>query len=469
MYADNVTEFVNPARGWYYRASTAASSYSPLDYEDLLRLRNNDGYSILFRLFILDSFRSQAIDNSTLMKIADDFDVARRAYFKLVIRFAYTEMFNDPPPRGDAPKDIILLHISQLSHILRNNSDVILAMQHGFIGTWGEGYYTDFFGDGGIVNASQQRDRQDVYDALLSSLAECTMVQVRTWQFKEHLTGTSLPVTREDAYMCGNDSAASSARSGLHNDCFLASDTDYGTWINSAVDRPRMSNQSQYSIYGGETCNPSSDRTSCFTALQELRFFHFTFLNNRYHPDVLQGWKTNGCYDTIGQNLGYRIILVSSVFPDNITAGSNISFQVTVRNDGFTAPVTKMVLNLVLRKEEVMHKINLNSDVRFWLGSGTEHSINESVYILNEVESGAWDLYLEIADAAPRMQRVLEYNILAVNQVPAVQKEGMNDLLRALQVNNALVSTQSSLGNWVHCSNVVVYGTAILVLGICIL
>ncbi len=165
MYADNVTEFVNPARGWYYHESTAASSYSPLDYEDLLRLRNNDGYSILFRLFILDSFRSQAIDNSTLMKIADDFDVARRAYFKLVIRFAYTEMFNDPPPRGDAPKDIILLHISQLSHILRNNSDVILAMQHGFIGTWGEGYYTDFFGDGGIVNASQQRDRQDVYDA----------------------------------------------------------------------------------------------------------------------------------------------------------------------------------------------------------------------------------------------------------------------------------------------------------------
>ena len=104
-----------------------------------------------------------------------------------------------------------------------------------------------------------------------------------------------------------------------------------------------------------------------------------------------------------------------------------------------------------------------------WEVGQSMHSINESVYILNEVESGAWDLYLEIADAAPRMQRVLEYNILAVNQVPAVQKEGMNDLLRALQVNNALVSTQSSLGNWVHCSNVVVYGTAILVLGICIL
>ena len=87
-----------------------------------------------------------------------------------------------------------------------------------------------------------------------------------------------------------------------------------------------------------------------------------------------------------------------------------------------------------------MHKINLNSDVRFWLGSGTEHSINENVHILNELESGTWDLYLEIADAAPRLQRVPEYSILAVNQVPAVQQEGMNDLLRTLQVN-ALIST----------------------------
>lgn len=453
---------MNPARGWYYHVRTTASSYSPLDYDTLLQLRSTEGYSIIFRLFILDTFTSLMIDNPTLVKIAADFDVARQAYFKLVIRFAYTETFNDPPPRGDAPKQIILQHFAQLAPILSNYSDIILAMQHGFIGTWGEGYYTDFFGDSGVVNATQQNDRQDVYNALLTSLPKCAMIQVRTWQFKEHLTGSNLPVTREDAHMCGNGSAASSARVGLHNDCFLASDTDFGTWVNSMVDRPRMSDHSQYSIYGGETCNPSS-RSSCSIALQELRFFHFTFLNNRYHPTVLQGWRTEGCYDTIAQNLGYRIILVSSYFPDNITVGSNMSFQVTVRNDGFAAPVTKMLLNLVLKKDSVEQRMKLNTDVRFWLGNGTEHSMNESAYIPNELDSGTWRIYLEIADAAPRIQRVPQYNILAVNQVPAVQQAGMNDLLRSIQVN-ALATTQTSHGSGMHSSIAVVAVMVMLVL-----
>lgn len=453
---------MNPARGWYHHTSTAASNYSPLNYDALLQLRNANGSSIIVRLFVLDTFTSQVIDNSTLEKIAADFDVARRGYFKLIIRFAYTVTLNDPPPRGDAPKDVILLHIAQLSPILHNNSDIILAMQHGFIGTWGEGFYTDFFGDSGVVNATQQKDRQDVFNALLNSIPECTMIQLRTWQFKEQLTGSNLPVGRENAYTCGNGSAASTSRSGLHNDCFLASDTDSGTWVNSMTDRPRMSVQSQYSIYGGETCNPNSARISCSIALQELQFFHFTFLNNLYHPDVLQGWRRDRCYDTIAQNLGYRIIIVSSYFPANITVGSNMSFQVTVRNDGFAAPVTKMVLNLILKKDDVKHRMKLNSDVRFWLGNRTEHSINETVSIPNELDGGIWQLYLEIADAAPRIQRVPQYNILAVNQAPTVQQEGMNDLLRFIQVD-ALASTPPSQGNRLHFSSAVVAVMAMLV------
>ena len=466
LCVDNVTEFVNPGRGWYHHMGTAASSYSPLEYDALLQLRNTEGYSIILRLFTLDSFKSQMIDNSTLDKIAADFDVARRAFFKLVIRFAYTETLNDPPPRGDAPKAIILQHIAQLSPILHSHSDIILAIQHGFIGTWGEGFYTDYFGDNGTINATQQQDRQDVYNALLSDLAECTMVQVRTWQFKERLTGSSLPVMREDAYMCGTGSAASSARTGLHDDCFLASDTDYGTWVDSVVDRPRMSDQSLYSIYGGETCNPSSNRISCSTALHDLRFFHFTFLNNVYHPEVLQRWRTDGCYDTVARHLGYRIILVSSVFPDYITMGSNMTFQITVRNDGFTAPMNRMVLNLVLEKGNVKHRLQLSTDVRFWLGNGTEHSINESVYIPNELNSGIWRLFLEIADAAPRLQGILQYNILAVNQVPAVQETGMNDLLRSIQVN-ALASESpppTSQGTGTRYSTALMVLVALLVL-----
>ncbi len=55
---------------------------------------------------------------------------------------------------GDAPKDIVFGHIAQLGPILTKNADVINCIQMGFIGTWGENYYTDFFGDA-PTNANQ--------------------------------------------------------------------------------------------------------------------------------------------------------------------------------------------------------------------------------------------------------------------------------------------------------------------------
>ena len=51
------------------------------------------------------------------------------------------------PPYGDAPKNIVLNHIAQLKPLLQDNADVIACMQMGFIGTWGENYYSDYFGD----------------------------------------------------------------------------------------------------------------------------------------------------------------------------------------------------------------------------------------------------------------------------------------------------------------------------------
>ena len=399
---------------------------------------------------MLDSFKSQPIDNPTLQNITADFSVARRAYFKLIVRFAYTRTFNDPPPRGDAPKSVILQHISQLAPILRDNADVILAVQHGFIGTWGEGYYTDYFGDAGSISPQQQQDRQEVYDALLNGVPECTMIQVRTWQFKEHLTGTSLPVAMENAYTCGNDSVASEARTGLHNDCFLASNTDFGTWTNSAVDRPRMSEQSKFSIFGGETCNPNSSRNACPIAVQELSLFHFTFLNNLYHPNVLEGWKMQGCYDNITQSLGYRLVLVSSRFPNQVTAGSEMSFEITLRNDGFAAPVTEMVLNLVLQDIGGLnsHSIQFNgqnTDPQFWLGNGTEHTLSGKVLIPADLNSGTWNVYLEIADAAANLRETPQYNILAVNQISSMQESGLNNLSRSIVITSDTTQTEPGI------------------------
>jgi len=104
----------------------------------------------VFRYFVLDNFISSPISGDFLTNMQTDFDVARSAGVKLIIRFSYT---NTPPtgncgswicpPYGDASKANVISHIAQLDTVLETNKDIIATVQMGFIGVWGENYYTD--------------------------------------------------------------------------------------------------------------------------------------------------------------------------------------------------------------------------------------------------------------------------------------------------------------------------------------
>lgn len=69
---------------------------------------------------------------------------------------------------------------------LQANSDVIATVQVGFIGTWGEWYYSKNYAtpmDGGAwyaLTAAQQTSRNTILTALLKALPVSRMVQLRT-------------------------------------------------------------------------------------------------------------------------------------------------------------------------------------------------------------------------------------------------------------------------------------------------
>ena len=176
-------------------------------------------------------------------------------------------------------------------------------------------------------------------------------------------------------------------------------------------------------------------------ALQELSLFHFTFLNNLYHPDVLNRWRTEGCYDSIAQRLGYRLVLVSSRFPSQAKVGSEIDFEITLRNDGFAAPVTEMVLRLVLQLGDsklCSFEFNgSNTDPRFWFGNGTEYVVGGRIKIPSDMESGTWNVSLAIVDTAVTLSDIPQYNILAVNQDSSVQDSGLNNLSQSITISSA--------------------------------
>ena len=46
---------------------------------------------------------------------------------------------------------------------------------------------------------------------------------------------------------------------GHHNDCFLASSDDFGTYDDKSVEYPYMQDDTKYAVMGGETCAVSAD------------------------------------------------------------------------------------------------------------------------------------------------------------------------------------------------------------------
>ena len=71
----------------------------------------------------------------------------------------------------DAPLSVILQHLDQLKPILQENKDVIAVLQAGFIGSWGEWYYT-------TNNLNNDAARKTIIDKILEVLPAERTVQV---------------------------------------------------------------------------------------------------------------------------------------------------------------------------------------------------------------------------------------------------------------------------------------------------
>ena len=75
--------------------------------------------------------------NDYLASLAADFNAARSAGVKVILRFSYTDILTDGAPYGDAEPQRMLRHVEQLTPVVSQHVDVIFVAQAGFVGTWG--------------------------------------------------------------------------------------------------------------------------------------------------------------------------------------------------------------------------------------------------------------------------------------------------------------------------------------------
>lgn len=436
-YTASTAVISNPERGFYKYSATHSDSYNALNQNTLINYRQNQNVTVLFRYFYLEDFTSSPISQSYLNNMQADFDKIRNAGLKAVIRFSYSDDENASP--RDASKTQILAHINQIKPILQANADVIMAMQAGFIGTWGEWYYTsqaEFGGygyNGTSLTAANKANRKAVVDAILTALPSNRMVQLRTPIMKRDMYGN----TALSATQAFNGTAA--ARIGLHNDCFLATEDDYGTYEQPSIDLPFLAQDSKYTPVGGETCAVNSPRSDCASALNEMAQYHWTWLNADYHPDVLSNFSDDGCMPDIQKKLGYRIEMKTGTFPTTAIAGAPLAFTFKLRNVGFASPFNQRTAYLVLKNTVTnqVYSVALLADPRLWLGTN-DITVNEAVLLPANMAQGSYKLYLHLPDAAPALAPRAEYAIRFANEGMWESTTGYNSLNQTITVNSVL-------------------------------
>lgn len=416
-YTTTTEPIINPERGFYTSIDLPFTS-------DLasVRARGNS----LIRIYVrLDDWRESDLPQTLL----DDLDVffarVRQAGLKIVLRFSYN--FGPyPDSEPDASKQWMFRHMDQLKPFLAKNYDVITWVEAGFIGAWGE-WHTSTNG----LDTSDM-DKGEILDKLLDTLPADRMVQLRYPSDLIKLMGAE-PVTEAEAF-----SGSNKARVGHHNDCFLASDDDQGTYSRGGGSREEyqayLSELGRFTPIGGETCAANPPRTDCETALREMALLHFSEINESYHPQTLGYWKKQGCYEEISQRLGYQLTLQSATMTPQVKPGGELSLTVTLTNTGFAAPINPRAVVVALDGPQ-RYTVTLDSvDPRRW-EAGQTATFSVRLRLPADAPTGSYRLALWLPDPTATLRDDPRYAVRFANVDVWDNATGFNVLTNNLVVD----------------------------------
>ncbi len=387
---DDTINRSNPDRGFYDATYHFEKSY---DYDPYDTAKKN-GFNLIYALIDLHDY----IDNPTLSdelleNIKNNFEAMQKSGIKAILRIRYRENNSTDPS-----KSTILSHLNQLKEILQSYANSVSSVQMGLIGEYGE--WHDFTGEFSKDNDNYKENRKELISKMMEIFPK-KYIQLRTPMHKELLYGTSqyyadisdsAEIKKENAF---DDSITS--KIGQYDDCFLSDETDMGTFADNNITfwENYVSNDTNYTVNGGEMCQNNDKYTNCQTAIERMKKFHFSYLNADNFPDILQKWKDEGCYEYIDDNLGYNLVLDSA---DIAFAKNTLYIDLFITNYGFAAPYSKKNFIFLLKNSSNSYEFTQNDiDIRKFFSNTTLHiskTIDTSL-----VAKGVYSLYLKLEDS----------------------------------------------------------------------
>ena len=427
---DNTTVFKNPERGFTEELNGKVTESSPYRVKNHISSNwgKKDCMTMPVVLYNFGNFKDKDLPDKILSGFDEDMQTLRDMGLKCVLRFAYTERESD---KKDAKPEWVKRHLEQLKPHLAANADVIYVLEAGFVGVWGEWYYSENYG-----NETQHvtANRRKVIEYLFENAPADRFILFRYPMIQQEYLNDTQPLTETEGF-----SGSQKARMGCHNDAFLHNWGNMGTYASDdKSDDPEMrqyvATQTLYVPNGGETNIDDDDNLAkkMYTkAPSEMATYHWSFCGSTYAEPVTSRWRSSGLFDTLNVYMGYRYNLHSAQFSDQAAPGGKANVVITIRNVGYAPLYNERPVYLVLKGAgnlSSLYTIPLQADPRRWLPNGAWSLIREQVDIPQHVLEGSYHLYLWMPDKYESIQNDPRYAVRFANFNVWNENTGYNDL-----------------------------------------
>ncbi len=457
-YSQSPDDVPNPERGLYKQIDYVFEGGIPDISQSEITGFNG---SLILTHLILKDYRYEDNLGDAIPQIKAILGAIRAAGKKAIVRFSYTH--SSSSSTYDAPLSRTLGHIHQLRTVFSEYTDVIYLVQCGFIGAWGEWYYTTYFRDpdapewpdysyydparGESVKWYVHDDwwhttqvigfqnRKAVIDSLLAVVPSSRQVALRKPAFKRMYRDAAHfeSWTRLERVSTGS----SNSRLSFHNDVYMLDDGDQMGTFDTSYDTAMWLQQSAYLAVGGETATINSEmshyqdyinyRNSLHVAdvVNNIKQYHISYMHEHPGSYMYQWWDTKGWLPAIKKAMGYRLWLSSlRITGTSLSNGQNVHVTLTLNNSG-AAPVInhrpmKLVLLPVSGSPVVLAPLGASSssfgDIREILSDNSKQ-FNFDVTLPRTLSSGD-RLAIWMPDADPNNQQLYnrsEYAIRLAN------------------------------------------------------
>lgn len=475
-------EVVNPERGLLSQADTfpqTSKDALPQSYFESFFKKKITLYRRIYYLHVTDAGKYQDINDAKAF-IEQELKNIRGAGMKVVLRFAYAKKVeNGEIPHVEKLSEIEN-HITKLKTMLADYWDVIAALEIGFIGVYGENFFTS--GDFGKRESSclvhllpEFKNRVTLVEKVLAIVPSNRYVLLRYPSLKQNLVSKS-------AYLKQHQD-----RLGFFNDCFMGNNTDAETFCPKVGedckqnpgsecgknDRSYLESETKKVPLLGETCNnPQTKKEKDIfliygskwnLASAQLKRFHWSALNIDQGQQILGTWnggKFNEAevIEKIGPYLGYRFVLQEQGSSINWTRKSdgtwNVILDLKITNEGSAAPFNPRNLVLEYQKCETQQSCEpLQKEVLFDSSAHNQWSdynprnweASKTISLkatLNVAKSGTYNIFLRLPDPMLERNSQLQKQIKARYAIQFAnknvwQKEEGNNLIASVKIEDS--------------------------------